>query len=91
MQLAAQESKYLQEELLAEIELSIIPFKLDSKVRVEILNEAFIKYLNLRPKQHEVSGYIDEEGMGVIAYSKLRTFFATLISAFKEYQNRGNV
>lgn len=81
----------MQEELLAEIELSIIPFKLDNKVRVEILNEPFIKYLNSRSGQHDVNGYIDEEGMGIIAYSKLRTFFATLIDAFKEYQNRGNV
>ena len=87
----AQESKTLQDELLSEIELSVIPYKLDNKVRVEILNEAFIKYLNLRPGQHAVSEYLDEDGMGNVPYSSLRDFYTQLKDAFKEFQKRGIV
>jgi len=75
-------------ELLPELEISIIPMKLSSKVRVDLykLSEDFIAFLITQ-------GYLEDNVHNDIKFMsilKVASFYTELISAYKLYNKRKN-
>lgn len=75
-------------ELLPELELSIIPMKLSSRVRVDLykLSDDFMEFL-------VTQGHLDDSVHNDIKFmtiSKVAAFYTELIDAYKLYNKRKN-